>query len=52
MTAPSFPSIAHPHNSKGSTNMFDLGYLGVEDDFLEQKSSLPYKKKRNILSSE
>ena len=27
--------------------MFDLGYLGVERDFPEQKSSVPDKKKRN-----
>ncbi len=27
--------------------MLDLGYLGVEKDFPEQLSVLPYKKKRN-----
>ena len=27
--------------------MLDLGYLGVEKDFPEQLSALPYKKKRN-----
>ena len=27
--------------------MFDLGYLGVEKDFPDQLSSLPYRKKRN-----
>ncbi len=27
--------------------MYDLGYLGVEKDFPEQRSSLPYKKKNN-----
>ena len=27
--------------------MFDLGYLGVEKDFPEQLSVLPYLKKRN-----
>ena len=27
--------------------MFDLGYLGVEKDYPEQLSSLPYKKKKN-----
>jgi hypothetical protein len=33
--------------------VFDLGYLGVEKDFPEQLSSLPYKKKRNLeLSAE
>jgi hypothetical protein len=26
----------------------DLEYLGVDKDLPEQKSSLPYKKKRNI----
>ncbi len=28
-------------------NVFDLGYLGVEKDFPEQKSSLPYRKNRH-----
>ena len=27
--------------------MFDLGYVGVEKDYPEQLSALPYKKKRN-----
>jgi hypothetical protein len=27
--------------------VFDLGYLGIEKDFPEQKSSLPFRKKRN-----
>ncbi len=27
--------------------MIDLGYLGVEKDFPEQLSALPYKKKKN-----
>ncbi len=27
--------------------MLDLGYLGVETDFPEQLTVLPYKKKRN-----
>ena len=27
--------------------MFDLGYLGVERDYPEQLSSLPYKKKKD-----
>ena len=27
--------------------MFDLGYLGVEKDFPDQKSSIPNRKKRN-----
>ena len=32
---------------KEVVNVYDLGYLGVETDFPEQISSLPYKKKRN-----
>jgi hypothetical protein len=28
--------------------VIDLGYLGIESDFPEQLSALPYKKKRNI----
>ncbi len=28
-------------------NVFDLGFLGVEKDFPEQTSSLPFKKKRS-----
>jgi hypothetical protein len=32
---------------KDVVNVYDLGYLGVEKDFPEQLSSLPYKKKRN-----
>jgi DDE superfamily endonuclease len=27
--------------------VYDLGYLGVEKDFPEQLSALPYKKKKN-----
>jgi hypothetical protein len=33
-------------------NVFDLGYLGVEKDFPEQLSALPYKKKINQSLSE
>ncbi len=29
-------------------NVFDLGYLGVEKDYPQQISLLPYKKKRNL----
>ena len=29
-------------------NVVDLGYLGIEKDYSEQLSSLPYKKKRNL----
>jgi len=28
--------------------VIDLGYLGIESDFPEQLSALPYKKKRNL----
>ncbi len=38
---------------KDVVNVYDLGYLGVEKDFPEQISSLPFKRKRNQdLSSE
>jgi hypothetical protein len=37
----------HPITPKDVVNVFDLGYLGVEKDFPEQLSALPYKKKRN-----
>ena len=33
--------------TKDVVNVYDLGYLGVETDFPEQLSALPYKKKRN-----
>jgi hypothetical protein len=33
-------------------NVVDLGYLGVETDFPEQLSALPYKKKRNQFLSD
>jgi hypothetical protein len=32
---------------KDVINVYDLGYLGVETDFPEQLSALPFKKKRN-----
>ncbi len=32
---------------KEVVNVFDLGYLGIETDFPEQLSALPYKKKIN-----
>ncbi len=38
----------HLITPKEITNVFDLGYLGVEKDFPKQLSVLPYKKKRNI----
>ncbi len=37
---------------KQVVNVFDLGYLGVEKDFPEQLSALPYKKKRNQFLSD
>ncbi len=37
----------HPIIPKDVLNMYDLGYLGVEKDFPEQISALPYKKKKN-----
>ena len=39
----------HPTTTpKEVVNVFDLGYLGIEKDFPEQLSSLPYRKKRNL----
>ncbi len=37
----------HPIIPKDVLNMYDLGYLGIEKDFPEQLSALPYKKKKN-----
>ncbi len=37
----------HPIIPKDVLNMYDLGYLGIEKDFTEQISALPYKKKKN-----
>ena len=37
----------HPVTPKQVVNVLNLGYLGVEKDFPEQLSALPYKKKRN-----
>ncbi len=42
----------HPVTPKQVVNVFDLGYLGVETDFPEQLSVLPYKKKRNRFLSD
>lgn len=39
----------HPMTPKQVVNVFDLGYLGVEKDFPEQLSSIPKRKKRNLL---
>ena len=38
----------HLETPKQIVNVFDLGYLGVEKDFPEQKSYLPNRKKKNI----
>ncbi len=35
-----------PMTPKDVENVFDLGFLGVEKDFPEQKSSLPFKKNK------
>lgn len=37
----------HPLIPKDVLNVFDLGYLGVEKDFHEQKSYIPNRKKKN-----
>ena len=37
----------HPVIPKQVVTLVDLGYLGVEKDFPEQLSALPFKKKRN-----
>ncbi len=42
----------HPVTPKQVVNVIDLGYLGVEMDFPEQLSALPYKKKRNRFLSD
>ncbi len=39
----------HPVTPKQVVNVFDLGYLGVEKDFPEQLSSLPYKEKPRVV---
>ncbi len=37
----------HPDTPKEVDNVLDLGFLGVEKDYPEQRSVLPIKKKRN-----
>ncbi len=37
----------HPITPKDVLNVFDLGYLGVQKDFHEQKSYIPNRKKKN-----
>jgi hypothetical protein len=41
----------HPVTPNQVINVFDLGYIGVEKDYPEQLSSLPYKKKKDRESS-
>ncbi len=38
----------HPITPKQVINVVDLGYLGIENDFPEQLSSKPNRKKRNL----
>jgi hypothetical protein len=38
----------HPVTPKEVVNVVDLGYLGIKKDFLEQLSSIPQRKKRNL----
>ena len=38
----------HPSTPKQVVNVVDLGYLGIEKDFPEQLSVLPYRKKKNL----
>jgi DDE superfamily endonuclease/Helix-turn-helix of DDE superfamily endonuclease len=42
----------HPATPKQVVNVFDLGYLGIEKDFPEQLSSIPYRKKRSLCLSQ
>ena len=37
----------HPITPKDVVNVVYLGYLGIEKDFPEQRSSIPNRKKRN-----
>ena len=41
----------HPTTPKQVVNVFDLGYLGVEKDFPDQKSSIPNRKKPKRVGS-
>ena len=42
----------HPLVPKEIVNVFDLGYLGIENDFPDQLSSIPNRKKRNLQLSD
>ena len=48
MTIYSIYKKNHPVISKEVVTVVDLGYFGIDNDFPEQLSSLPYKKKRNL----
>ncbi len=48
MTIYSIYKKNHPVTPKEVVNVYDLGYLGVEKDYSEQLSALPYRKKRNL----
>ncbi len=37
----------HPDIPKDVVSMFDLGFLGVEDEYPEQRSCLPFKKEKD-----
>ncbi len=50
MTIYSIYKRNHPIIPKQVVNVIDLGYLGVDNDFPEQLSVLPHKKKRNQLA--
>jgi hypothetical protein len=52
MTIYSIYKKNHPVIPKQVVTVVDLGYLGVETDFPEQLSALPYKKKRNQFLSD
>ena len=47
MTIYSIYKKNHPITPKQVVTVVDLGYLGMEKDFPEQLSALPYKKKKN-----
>jgi hypothetical protein len=50
MTIYSIYKNNHPVTSKQVVNAVDLGYRGIENNFPEQLSALPCKKKRNHLA--
>jgi hypothetical protein len=48
MTIYSIYKKNHPVTTKQILNVFDLGYLGVENDFPKQLSSIPVRRERNL----